>query len=244
MIHGWPDTARLWDGQVQALAPHYRCVRLTLPGFGAGQPRRAVPLDELLAGFRRVIEQVSPGQPVVLMLHDWGCMFGYQLAMRHPELVRRIVGVDIGDAGTVEYLRALPFKAQLGLFAYQAWLALAWGIGRLGAVSLSDRMTRSMARALGCPTPPQGIHAGMNYPYYITWTGTHGSYRGVKPFEPLCPMLFLYGRDKPILFHTRGWAERVAGRPGSQVQAFDTGHWVMTQQPEQFNSAVLAWLKA
>ena len=32
MIHGWPDTHKLWDGTVQALQGQYRCVRFTLPG--------------------------------------------------------------------------------------------------------------------------------------------------------------------------------------------------------------------
>ena len=33
MVHGWPDTHRLWDGQVAALKNRYLCVRFTLPGF-------------------------------------------------------------------------------------------------------------------------------------------------------------------------------------------------------------------
>ena len=33
MVHGWPDTYRVWDAQVAALQGQYRCVRFTLPGF-------------------------------------------------------------------------------------------------------------------------------------------------------------------------------------------------------------------
>ena len=29
MLHGWPDTLRLWDGTVQALHDRFRCVRFT-----------------------------------------------------------------------------------------------------------------------------------------------------------------------------------------------------------------------
>jgi pimeloyl-ACP methyl ester carboxylesterase len=96
-IHGWPDTHRLWDRTVQALQGRYRCVRFTLPGF-EGPPRqgqKALTLAELTARLLAIVDAVSPGQPVTLLLHDWGCVFGYELAARHPERVARIVAVDI-----------------------------------------------------------------------------------------------------------------------------------------------------
>lgn len=238
MIHGWPDTYRLWDAQVDHLKASHRCVRFTLPGFDAAKPRRACGLEEMIALFKRIIEQVSPGRPVVLMLHDWGCVFGYQLLMRHPELVSRVVAVDIGDAGSPAHVRSLGVKAKLMVLVYQLWLALAWRIGgRLGT-----RMTRSMAGAMQCPSDPQLIHAGMNYPYDITWTGSHGGYRDVIKLDPPCPMLYLYGTRKPFMFHSQAWADALAAKPGSRVQAFATGHWVMSAQPQAFNEAVAGWL--
>jgi pimeloyl-ACP methyl ester carboxylesterase len=35
-------------------------------------------------------------QPVSLVLHDWGCMYGYMLERQHPELVKNVVSMDIG----------------------------------------------------------------------------------------------------------------------------------------------------
>jgi pimeloyl-ACP methyl ester carboxylesterase len=174
------------------------------------------------------------------MLHDWGCMFGYQFAMQHPDLVSRIVGVDIGDTTSRGYLRSLSFKAKAMILAYQGWLAIAWRIGgRLG-----DRMTRWMARALRCPVDAERVGSCMNYPYYILWTGAHGSYRHPLKFAPACPMLFAYGAKKPFLFHSPAWAEKLAAQPGNRVLAFDTRHWVTVERPEQFNQAALAWLAA
>ena len=238
MIHGWPDTYRLWDAQAAFFQDRYRCVRFTLPGFDIDKPRRAFSLAETIATIKNIVEQTCAGKKVILMLHDWGCVFGYQLAMRHPSLVSKIIGVDVGDAGTREHRRSLSAKAKAMVFAYQVWLAIAWRIGgRIG-----DRMTRSMARALRSPGDPRFIDSRMNYPYDITWTGSHGSYRGMVRFEPPVPMLFVYGKRKPFLFHTPAWADDLAMRPGNQVRAFTTGHWVMSQQPEQFNQIVDAWL--
>jgi pimeloyl-ACP methyl ester carboxylesterase len=240
MIHGWPDTYRLWDAQAAFFKDRYRCVRFTLPGFDIGKPRRAYSMAETMAIVKDIIERTSPGRKVILMLHDWGCFFGYQFAMRHPSLVSKIVGVDIGDAGTRAHIRSLTFKARLMMIAYQLWLAAAWRIGgRLG-----ERMTLWMARIARAPSDPRFIDSRMDYPYYIRWMKAHGSYRDLVRFEPSVPMLFIYGKRKPFLFHTPAWAEALAARPGNAVHAFETGHWVMSKRPQQFNEAVAAWLAA
>jgi pimeloyl-ACP methyl ester carboxylesterase len=240
MVHGWPDTHRLWDRQVEALRGSYRCVRFTLPGFDRRQPRRAYSLDEVVEAIHRVVEQACPGEQVSLLLHDWGCVFGYQFAMRHPQLVKRVIGVDIGDAGSRRHVQTLGAKAKAMIFGYQVWLALAWRIGgRVG-----DSMARAMARALGCPSNPEYIGSHMGYPYYLQWTGALGGLRQAKVFTPSCPMLFIYGKRKSFMFHSPAWAEGIASRPGSQVVGFDTGHWVMVEKPKEFNSALTAWMSA
>jgi len=148
MIHGWPDTHRLWDAQVEALKERYRCVRFTLPGFELAASKRAYTFEEVLETIRHVIEQACPGERVTLLLHDWGCFFGYQFAMRHPERVERVIGVDIGDAGSRGNRAELGFIGRFMVLGYQVWLALAWRIGG----GIGDAMARWMARALRCPT--------------------------------------------------------------------------------------------
>ena len=238
MLHGWPDTHRLWDAQVEALKERYRCVRFTLPGFEPGAPKRTHPLAELLDTLRRVIEQACPGERVTLLLHDWGCFFGYQFATRHPELVERVIGVDIGDAGSRQNREELGLRGKLMVVGYQVWLAVTWLIGgRAG-----DAMARAMARAMRCPTDPRTIHSRMGYAYAMRWLGAGGGLGGLRAFKPHCPMLYLYGERKPVMFHSRGWAQRLDAGAGNRVIAFPTGHWIMVQQPAGFNQAVLAWL--
>ena len=234
-VHGWPDTLRLWDRQVEFLRDRYRCVRFTLPGFSAGHPRYARSLDEVVDVIRQVVEQAAGG-PSTLLLHDWGCFFGYQFALRHPQLVRRVIGVDVGDAGSRRNLKELGLKAKALVIAYQLWLATAWRVGG----SIGDSMARTMARIAGAPGDPASIGAHMGYPYYVQWV--QGGYRRARPFVPACPMLFVYGRRKPFMFHSAGWADDVASVPGNRVLAFDTGHWVMVEAAEQLSRAVADWL--
>ncbi|MDE2368778.1 MAG: alpha/beta fold hydrolase [Burkholderiales bacterium] len=238
MIHGWPDTHRLWDGTVAALQDRFRCVRFTLPGFDIDRPSRPTSVAAMVELIRKIVEEGGGGRPVTLLLHDWGCVFGYQFAMSHPALVSRLIGIDVGDAGSREFKRGLTAKAKAMIAGYQLWLALAW---RLGG-TLGDRMTRAMARWLRCPADPAHVGAQMNYPYAMQWLGTAGGMRGLAPLEPRCPMLFFYGTRKPFLFHTSAWALVLAARPGCRVQPMRTGHWVMLDDPEGFNRALRDWL--
>ena len=238
MLHGWPDTRVLWDAQVAALRDRFRCVRFTLPGFEPGSARRATSLEEMLTLFDKVVDLVSPDRPVVLLLHDWGCFFGYQYAMLRPDRIERVIGIDIGDAGSPAHVASLTVAAKAMIASYQLWLAAAWRVGG----SVGDAMTRGMARTVKAPAPPSQVHAGMNYPYDIAWTGSHGSYRDVRSVELACPLLFIYGRRKPFMFHSPTWEAGVAAQAGCEVVTMDTGHWVMREQPAKVNDAILRWL--
>lgn len=240
LIHGWPDTHRLWDSTVEALKGQYRCVRFTLPGFDTTQAARAMSLAEIANVIHAVVDATSPDQPVTLLLHDWGCMFGYEYAAQHPHRVARMVAVDIGDHNSPAFQRSLTASAKFQILAYQMWLAIAWKLGG----TLGDRMTRAMARALRCVTAPARIGWQMNYPYAMQWLGLKGGLGQAKQVAPACPLLYIYAERKPFMFHSPQWIAHTTQQPQSAVQAFATGHWVMVEQPAAFNACVAGWLDA
>ena len=137
--------------------------------------------------------------------------------------------------------RSLSWKGRLIILAYQWWLALSWIIGgRLG-----DWMTRWMARWWRIPSDHRFIGSCMAYPYYRTYFGGRHNYVAqLRRFTPACPMLFVYGRRKPVMFHTAAWLDELRKRKENRVVEFDTGHWIMLQQPERFNQVVGSWLSA
>lgn len=242
MLHGWPDTHRLWDSTVEALKADYRCVRFTLPGFDLSKPPGALPLDKITALIDSIVETVSPHTPVTLLLHDWGCMFGYEFASVHASRVAAVIAVDIGDHNSGDYLRSLSGKAKIGVLVYQMWLAVAWKIGSYISTGLADRMTRWMAHMIGCRTPPLTMGWQMNYPYAMVWLGQSGGLKATARVKPIWPLLYIYGVKKPFMFHSPQWLEKVAQIPGNKVEGFTTGHWVMMHKPIEFNASVKAWL--
>lgn len=247
MVHGWPDTPALWDSTVEALAPHFRCVRFHLPGFDLVKGPRPVSVDEMCALFLRIVDAVSPDEPVTLLLHDWGCVFGYEFAARHRERVARIVGVDIGDHNARGYLKGLSVRQKLMIAGYQLWLALAWLLGET-LPGVANRMSRGMARAIGCRNDPQLIGWEMNYPYAMAWFRQHGGLRGLAPVSRLLgeqlPALYIYGRRKPFMFHSDRFLRQLDRAPGSAVRSLDAGHWLMRQKPAEFAAIVGDWLRA
>ncbi len=243
MLHGWPDTLRLWDGTVAALQDRYRCVRLTLPGFDLAGPPRSVPVDTMQQLLRDIVDAVSPGRPVTLVLHDWGCIFGYEFAHRHPQRVARIVGLDVGDHNSSAWRRAVGPKGLWRVAAYQLWLALAWVVGRFGAPRWADRLTRWQARHLRCPVPPQRMGWQMNYPYAMKWLGVAGGMAHLAPVAAAAhPMLYVFGTRKYFMFHSPEWLAAVRARAGSAVVGMRASHWLMLDRPAEFHAALRAWL--
>lgn len=245
MVHGWPDTSALWDSTVEALRDGYRCVRFNLPGYDLRKPPRPMSVAAVNGLIRKIVDAVSPHQSVTMLVHDWGCLFGYEFAARHPDRVARVVGVDIGDTSSGAYMKSLSGKQKAMIAGYQLWLAVAWKLGRVWP-GLANRMTRTMARAIGCRNEPERIGWQMNYPYAMGWFGEHGGLRGVARVDKLLgvdmPALYIYGRRKPFMFHSERWVEQLTRAPGCEVLALDTGHWVMRQKPAEFNACVRAWL--
>jgi pimeloyl-ACP methyl ester carboxylesterase len=90
------------------------------------------------------------------------------------------------------------------------------------------------------------MHAGMNAPYAMKWmkalNGFDMAADVLHTLPSARPMLYIYGRRKPFMFHSAQWLEKIASHPGSRVEGFDTGHWVMSNKPEAFNALLKEWL--
>ena len=218
MIHGWPYDRSLWDAQVAAFSPTYRCVRFSFPSQKANSSRT---VDEVTSLYAETVKAVNDGRPVILMLSDWGCVYGYQFALRFPQLVSRVISVGIGGSSQMTYRASLDWKTRL---------RLAFAHRQLKAASGNSRAAREACSRLQLP------HA-------ITWLRASTPTVGMLPFKLRWPMLYIYGKRKPFSFHTRTFEAAVQSKPDSKVIAFRSGHWVMRDEPEAFNNAVMGWLQ-
>ncbi len=90
LIHGVPDTFRVWDAVIHQLT-RKDVVALALPGFDAAAPDGFKATKEEYVAW--IIQQLErEPEPVDLVGHDWGCLLTARGASLRPDLVRTWAG--------------------------------------------------------------------------------------------------------------------------------------------------------
>ena len=168
MLHGFPDTHRVWRKQVDVLAAAgYRVLAPDLRGYGGTDAPRAVhdyTLDKVRADVLGLLDALAIPK-VILIGHDWGGIVGWQIAALAPHRVDRFVALSTGHptaiarAGLMQRLRMtyilgfmLPGIAERTLQAGD-WFMLRRFTDEPGQV---DEWKRELAR-------PGRLTAAFNY---------------------------------------------------------------------------------
>ncbi len=104
LVHGWPDSHKLWDGVVGLLAGRYRVIRYDNRGAGRSEaPRRAAAYDVAILAddFDAVVSQLCPGEKVHAVGHDWGAATVWEYLTRPGagDLVASYTSVSGPDPG-------------------------------------------------------------------------------------------------------------------------------------------------
>ncbi|MFD1147497.1 alpha/beta fold hydrolase [Saccharothrix hoggarensis] len=81
LVHGYPDTHRVWDGVASLLAERFHVVTYDVRGAGASSAPRglaAYRLPVLARDLFAVIKAVSPDAPAHVVAHDWGSIQAWE----------------------------------------------------------------------------------------------------------------------------------------------------------------------
>lgn len=94
-VHGNPTSSYLWRKIIPSVRSLGRCVAPDLIGMGdSAKLDRGGPARYRFAEHRRfldgLLDAAALGDQVILVLHDWGGMLGFDWAERHPS---RVVGI-------------------------------------------------------------------------------------------------------------------------------------------------------
>lgn len=239
-IHGWPDDANLWRNQVEVLGDDFRCVLLTLPCFGeAAGKDGGYDFPELVNRLVATLETVSPEGPVGLVTHDWGAYLGYLLEQKHPERVDRMAALDVGGHVAREGL-----GTSLMILGYQWALVACWLVGGVFP-PLGNALTRGVATIIRVPARQRAVvRSRANYLYFYLWRGflvPRYRDRVLRRYRPRCPVLYLYGERKPLMFHSKRWLEIVEECGGESEGVAGAGHWLQESHSEWVNDALSDW---
>ena len=234
LIHGVPDTARVWS-RLRPLLPGEDAVALSLPGFGCDcPPGFQAAKEDYLAWLIAALEAVPAPRDVVA--HDWGSILMMRVLSVRPGLIRSWVG---GGA---------PFTADY------AWhpTARLWqtpGAGEKAMQRLSPELAAELLKRAGlCEADAREtarhIDARMKDCILRLYRSGRDVFRAWGPDlgRALAPGLVLWGEDDA--YAAPAYGERIGEATGARVVRLACGHWWQLEQPEACAAAIGAFRRS
>lgn len=244
LVHGWPDSARLWRHQIPFLVEHgFRVVALDQRGFGRSERPDTVAayaLPNAVADLVGVLDALGIEQAHVVG-HDWGAVVAWLLAALRPDRVERLVVLSVGHPSTPASIR------QREMSWYQLFFQFV-GIAEEHIAYDDWRLLREMTRGDGDIDDyvadlarPGALTASLNW------------YRANLAPAPPGPRPAL----PPITVPTLGvWSTRDHYLDGDRMRASgayvtaqwryaeiaDASHWMQLDAPDEVNALLLDWL--
>lgn len=256
LVHGNPTWAFFYRELLHALpAAGYRALAPDHIGMGrsAKPPRSAYQhtLDRRIADLARFIDALGLTEPLTLVVHDWGGPIGLGWAVRHPQLVARLVLLNTA-AFPLPAGRRLPLplraaRTPLGALAVLHGNAFTRGATRL---AVRHRMPAEVRQHYLAPyAEPADRVAVLEFVRDIPLRPGDPAYdalartaAGLAQFRDR-PVLICWGMrdfvfDARIL---RTWIERY---PHAEVHRFpDAGHYLLEDAGPQVSGLVVEFLR-
>lgn len=261
MLHGFPQFWWLWRSQLTELGRDHHAVAPDMRGYNLSSAPSGVEayrMRNLLGDVRALVDELG-GKPFTLVGHDWGGIVAWAFAIKHPELLERLVIIDAPPPFTwgrelertprqreaVRYMEDFSKPAPLAEellsandFAAMDALAIERGIER-GYLAESER---ELYR--GAWTRPGALTGGLNY-YRAARMGEQVQFgqpaeaqERMRSMRVEVPTLVIWGGDDRFLLPglTEGLEEWV---PDVRVEILEgAGHWVPQERAEEVSSLI------
>lgn len=241
LIMGLRRNAQWWYQQIPAFSKHFRVLVFDNRGSGrSSQPDTPYSIALLAADAIALLEHLNIGRADILG-YSMGGYIAQELAIRRPEMVRRLVLVSTG-AGGASGVRMAPeqrreFENVAGLSPAEA---LQKNLFAYFSPAYSDSHPQEMARfmevSLRHLQAPQAFLRQYQACLEHDTTGRLG--------QVTAPALIMAGNEDPVLPPANAHILKQL-LPQAELQLFPGGrHSFMLQMPAEFNRAVLRFLGA
>lgn len=231
--HGFAGTTRSWDGQVPALSKNYRFITYDMRGHGqsdAPENLSQYTLDILLDDLYWLLRHLGVDQAVIGGL-SLGGYLSIHFCLRHPDMTAAVIPMDCGPGYRT------PEKAKQWNDRTLARAALLETQGMKGfqasPFSKDDYYTTPEVMLKHDPRGLANISRGaMMNPWGVN----------LMPYIKAPTLVICGDRDAAFLPGTDYMTQKIPG--AKKVIIADAGHGVNIDQPEVFESTVLAFLGA
>ncbi|TVZ02857.1 alpha/beta hydrolase [Trebonia kvetii] len=245
LLHGFPDSGRLWRNQVPALAgAGFQVIVPDLRGYGrSGKPEavEAYSLMTLAGDVLAVLGDVGVAKAHVVG-HDWGAALAWGLASLAPAAVDHLVVLSVGHPTT---FRRTPRQRE------KSWYMLLFQFPGIAERWLSGDDWANFRNWAGHPDTDQviadletngSLTPGLNW-YRAnvspeTWVQPPPSLPPVQ-----APTMGIWSSKDMALTETQMTesAANVAG-PWRYERLDGPGHWMQLEAPDQVNALLLDFL--
>jgi len=242
LLHGFPDSGRLWRHQVPALAEAgFQVIVPDLRGYGGSDKPAEVEAyrRELLVGDVLAVMSAAGAERAHVVGHDWGASLAWALALTAGERVDHLVALSVGhpsafsSAGFAQYQKSWYML----LFLFPG-IAEKWLSGNLGAWSHHPDAEAVLAEleSNGSLTP------GLNY--YRANLPAESFVRPRRALPPVqVPTMGVWSSEDPFLIEAQmtGSGDHVAG-PWRYERLDGVGHWMQLEAPDEVNRLLIDFL--
>lgn len=231
LVHGVPDTHRLWDRVRSELASD-DVVVVDLPGFAAPVPDGfEATKDAYAAWLVAELERCAADGPVDLVGHDWGGLLAQRVASLRPELVRTLAcgGCPLDVEYTWHEMARLWQTPEVGEQVMETMTPdalaafLTTEIDAEAAAVAAAHVDDTMKRCILTLYRSAERHSAEWQP-------------GVEAVGGRFPALVLWGDGDA--YAPPCFAARLASRLQGDLVVFDCGHWWPVQRPAEAAAAL------
>jgi pimeloyl-ACP methyl ester carboxylesterase len=103
MVHGFPESWYSWRHQMAPVAEAgFTAAAIDVRGYGGSDKPAQVAdyaMQHMVADVAGAIEALSPGQPAVIVGHDWGAPIVWNSALIRPDRVRAVAALSVPYGG-------------------------------------------------------------------------------------------------------------------------------------------------
>jgi NAD(P)-dependent dehydrogenase (short-subunit alcohol dehydrogenase family)/pimeloyl-ACP methyl ester carboxylesterase len=264
LLHGFPDTGRVWDEVAESLAHRFHVVTYDVRGAGASSVPEGIEnyrMDLLLEDLRAVIEATSPDAPVHLVGHDWGAIQGWS-AVTSPRLAGRIASFTSTGGASLDHTKALLRRtARKNPAAAARQLAMSWYIGMIQLPRLPElAVRRALAPLLATVLRRQGVAPRDGHPAetleqdmlnglslyranMLTQGGTATPTSISVPVQVQVPVqLVVCTRDQYLSTELASAHAGLAER--TWVRRVASGHWIQRTRPGLLSQWIIEFVDA
>jgi haloacetate dehalogenase len=262
LLHGYPETHRMWHKVAPALADEFFVVCADLRGYGdSSKPEGATDHSNYskraMANDMLEVMAALGHHEFLIGAHDRGARVAYRLALDHPAAVKRLALLDIvstkavyeqgGMALAAAYfhwyflIQPRPLPETLIGHDPALWLGTAFRKLSTDSTVFNDALIAEYLRTFGTP---EGIHATCeDYRAGATVDLANDRADVAAGRKIACPTLILWGARSVVgktFQPLETWRDLVSSPMG---EAIDCGHFIPEEKPDETVHALRGFIR-